>query len=284
MSGTGTILVALDGFAAANAAAHVAIQIAQARSLSIYGLFIIDEALLLNPYANFQHELEGRSDDMPRDRVLALFKARGSKVLQELENQCQLANVPAHTELMLGGVPELILRESKHSELLSLGRRGGNGDHQSDRLGHNFRYIAHHVRCPVIVGGVSRRHSLQRLLLAYDDTGHGSRAEDCTVEWAALLRRVLPSDLIVLAIQHQDERPPRWEESIKACLDRGGLRNYNLVIRTGVTASAIMAVSITHHADLIIMAHYPHNAFIEWLTGSTVDTILRNSALPVVMV
>jgi nucleotide-binding universal stress UspA family protein len=56
------------------------------------------------------------------------------------------------------------------------------------------------------------------------------------------------------------------------------------VIRTGVTASAITAVSITHHADLIIMARYPHHAFLEWLTGSTADTILRNSPLPVLMI
>jgi len=112
MSANGKVLVAINGSPAANAAAHAAIQVAQARSRSIYGLFIIDESLLLNPYADFQHELGGLSDDLPRDRLLAIFKARGSAVLHGLEDQCQAAHVPVHTELVLGGVPELILREA----------------------------------------------------------------------------------------------------------------------------------------------------------------------------
>ncbi len=284
MSINGKILVALDGSPAANAAAHAAIQIAQARALSIYGLSIIDEALLLNPYADLQHELGSMSDDISRDRMLAIFKARGFELLHGFEEQCRAAGVPVHTELMLGGVTELILREAEQAEMLSLGRRGGNSDHQSDRLGHNFRTIAHHVHCPVIVGGDIRSRSLKRLLLAYDGNGHALCADECAVEWAALLQRALPSNMIVLAMQHQDERPSHWETTLKTCLDRGGLQKYNLVIRTGVTASAITMVSSTHHADLIIMARYQHNAFLEWLTGSTVDTILRNLALPVLMV
>lgn len=280
MSANNKILVAIDGFPAANAAAHAAIQIAQARSLSIDGLFIIDEALLLNPYADFRHELGSLSDDLSRDHLLAIWKVRGSEVLDGLEDQCRVANVPIHTELMLGGVTELILRKAEQSEMLSLGRRGGISDPQSDRLGHNFRYIAHHVRCPVIVGGDNHYRSMKRVLLAYEDDERAL----CAVEWAALLQHDLPSDLIVLAMQHQDECPPQWETAIKACLDRGGLQNYNLVIRTGVTAAAITTVSSTHHADLIIMAHYQHNAFLEWLMGSTVDTILRNSPLPVLIV
>ncbi len=281
---TGKILVALDGSAAANAAARVAIQIAQARSLSIYGLSIIDEAVLLNPYADLQHEWGGMSDDLPRDHLMAVSKLRGNEALRWLEDQCRAADVPVCTELMLGGVSELILREAGKCDMLSLGRRGGQRDHQSDHLGHNFRRITHHVRCPVIAGGDSHGRSLKRLLLAYDDDGGGQCAEECGMECAASLQRALSGDVIVLAMQRQDERPPRWEMAIKACLSRGGLQDYNLVIRTGVTASAITAVSITHHADLIIMARYQRNAFLEWLTGSTADTILRNSALPVLMV
>ncbi len=284
MSANNKILVALDGSPAANAAARAAIQIAHARSLSIYGLFIIDEALLLNPYADLQHELGSMSDDMSRDRMLAIFKSRGGEVLHGLEEQCQVAEVPVHTELMLGGVTELILREAEQSAMLSLGRRGGSSDPQSDRLGHNFRYIAHHVHCPVIVGGDTHYRSMKRLLVAYDGDGQALCSEECAVEWAALLQRALSSDVMVLAMQHQDERPTHWETGIKVCLDHGGLQNYNLVIRTGVTATAITMVSSTHHADLIIMARYQHGAFLEWLTGSTVDTILRNSPLPVLMV
>ncbi len=280
MSANSRILVAVDGSPAANAAARAAIQIAQARSCSIDGLFIIDESLLLNPYADFQLELDGVSEDLPRVRLLAIFKARGSAVLRRLEDRCQAAHVPVHTELMLGGVPELILREAAQSEMLALGRRGNHSAHQSDRLGHNFRQIAHHVPCPIIAGGDHRYRSIKRLLLAYDGNGH----VPCAVEWAALLQHDLPSDMIVLAMQQQDERSSHWEAAVKAGLDHGGLQNYNLVIRTGVAATAITTVSSTHHADLIIMARYQHNAFLEWLTGSTVDTILRNSPLPVLIV
>ncbi len=280
MSANGKILVAIDGSPAARAATRVAVQIAQARSLAIDGLFIIDERLLLNPYADFQHELGNISDVISRDRMLAALKVRGGEALFWLEEQCRAADVPVQTELLLGGVTELILHEAEQAEMISLGRQGGNRDHPSDRLGHNFRYIVHHVHRPVIAGGDRRYSPMKRLLLAYDSHEH----MQCAVEWAAMLHQALPGDLMVLAMQNQDERPPHWEAAIKACLDHGGLQDYNLVIRTGVTASAITMVSSTHHADLIVLPRYPHNAFIEWLTGSTVDTILRNSPLPVLIV
>jgi nucleotide-binding universal stress UspA family protein len=52
-----TILVALDGSPSAQAAASVAFEIAQSQNLRIQGLYVVDDTLVLNMYANYQAEL-----------------------------------------------------------------------------------------------------------------------------------------------------------------------------------------------------------------------------------
>jgi nucleotide-binding universal stress UspA family protein len=46
----------------------------------------------------------------------------------------------------------------------------------------------------------------------------------------------------------------------------------------------IVAAAEEIEADLIVMGRYGHSAFIEWLTGSTVEYVLRNTRRPVLMI
>ena len=87
-----TLLVADDGSPAAQAAANVAVQIAKSRDLLVRGLYVVDEALILDTYADHRRELGNVPEVTSRDDLIAWFKKQGESALRELEARCQAAN------------------------------------------------------------------------------------------------------------------------------------------------------------------------------------------------
>jgi nucleotide-binding universal stress UspA family protein len=269
-----TIVVAQDGSRAALATAGIAIQIAQSQGLSIHGLYVVDETLALNPYADYRHELE--SDRAPASRVelLTWFGEQGDVALQLLEARCQAAGVPVTSEILAGGVPEIVLRESEQARLLAVGRRGHGHKGDPHHLGQSFRAIAHHTHLPLIIGGDEER-TVRRLLLAYD----GSEGARLALSWASLLQDALPAEVMAVAVQENGlQSTNEWLEEARAQLP--GCRCLH---RQGQPASNIVTVAKENQADLIVMGRYRHAALPEWLTNSTVDRVLRGTQLPVLM-
>jgi nucleotide-binding universal stress UspA family protein len=272
------ILVAQDGSPAAQAAASVAIQIAQSRNLAIRGLYVVDEALVLDTYADYQAELGDIEKPTSRDDLVARFRERGETALQLLAARCQAAGVPVTTEIEFGGVLELLLQEAAQVELLALGRRGHRHAADPGHLGSHFRTIAHHIRQPLLVGGDEQR-PIQHLLLAYD----GSQSAQRALDWSSLLQQTLSAKVLVLAVQESGDTPGQWGMDMEAQVAQSGLTHYEFLTRLGQPATEIVAVAAENQVDLIVMGRYHHIALLEWLAGSTVDQVLRNTGLPVLV-
>ena len=273
-SGTNQIVVAQDGSPTALAAAAIAIQIAQNQDLSVHGLYVVDELLALEPYADYRRELESEGAPASRAELLTWFEEQGDAALQRLEVRCQAVGVPVVTELVAGGVPEMVLRASERARLLALGRRGHGHEGDPQHLGQSFRAIAHHAHVPLIVGGGEER-TVRRLLLAYDGGKHAQRA----LAWASLLQRTLPADVMVVAVQENEiHTTNEWLAEA-----RSQLAGCRCLHRLGQPDSEIVAVAEENQADLIVMGRYRHTALLEGLLGSTVDRVLRNTQLPVLM-
>ncbi len=273
-----TLLVADDGSPAAQAAANVAIQIAQSRDLLVRGLYIVDEALILDTYADYRRELGGGPEISSRDDLITWFKKQGESALRELEARCQAAQVAATTDLLFGGVPEMVLREAGQAQLLAVGRRGHGHTGDSGYLGRNFQAIAHHTLRPMLVGGDDER-SVQRLLLAYNAGEHARHA----LAWAILLQRTLSSDVVVLNVKEGGHTSRNMSSKMVDDLDQGGLTNYRFLSREGQPAEEIVAAAAENDVDLIVMGRYRHTALLEWLVGSTLDRVLRHTPLPVLV-
>jgi nucleotide-binding universal stress UspA family protein len=175
---TNRIVVAQDGSPAALAAAGIAIQIARSQDLFIHGLYVVDEALALDSYADYQHELESNGEPASRAELLTWFEEQGDAALQMLEARCQATGVPVTAELLAGGVPEMVLRQSEQARLLAIGRRGHGHAGDPHHLGRSFRTIAHHAHLPIVIGGGEER-TVRRLLLAYD----GSERTQPALSW-----------------------------------------------------------------------------------------------------
>jgi nucleotide-binding universal stress UspA family protein len=271
---TSEILVAQDGSTSALAAAHIAIQIAQSQDLSVHGLYVVDETLALDTYADYRNELESNGEMTSRAELLTWFEEEGDAALQMLEVRCQAAGVPVTAELLAGGVPELVLRASKQARLLAIGRRGHGHEGDTHHLGRSFRTIAHHAHLPLIIGGDEAR-TVRRLLLAYDGTKHAQPA----LAWASLLQRTLPAEVMVVAVQENGlQSTSEWLGEARA-----QLAGCQCLHRLGQPASEIVAAADETQADLIVMGRYRHTVLLEWLLGSTVDRVLRGTQVPVLM-
>ena len=72
-----------------------------------------------------------------------------------------------------------------------------------------------------------------------------------------------------------------WLTEMEEQIDDSGLHNYRFVGRQGDATAQILAVAAEEKVDMIIMGGYQHGALREWLTGSTLDQVLRNTPLPV---
>ena len=268
------ILVAQDGSTSALAAAQVAIQIARSQNLSIRGLYVVDEALAMDSYAD--HRVELQSDDEPASRaeLLAWFEEQGDAALQRLEVRCQAAGVPMTSELIAGGIPDMVLRASEQAQLLAIGRRGHGHEDDPNHLGRSFRSIAHRAHLPLVIGGDAER-KVQRLLLAYDGTQHAKSA----LAWASSLQHTIPAKVAVVSVQeNKSRRAGGWLEEARA-----QLTGCQCLHRLGQPADEIVAAAGETQADLIVLGRYRHTTLLEWLMGSTVDRVLRGTQLPVLM-
>jgi len=273
-----TLLVADDGSPSAQAAANVAVQIAQSQDLLVRGLYVVDEALILDTYADYRRELGNVPEVTSRDDLIAWFKTQGESALRDLEARCQVAQVLATTDLLFGGVPEMVLREADQAQLLALGRRGHGHVSDSGYLGRNFRAIAHHTARPMLVGGDEER-SVERLLLAYNGGEHARHA----LAWAILLQRTLHSDVVVLSVRENGHTSRVSSSEMVDQLNQDGLSHYRFLSHEGQPAGEIVAAAAENDVDLIVMGRYRHTALLEWLVGSTLDRVLRHTGLSVLV-
>ena len=281
------ILVADDDSLEARAAAKTAFQIARVQDLPIRGLYVADESLMLDTYASYHAELPllldsdnyGR-EPTSRAELMRWFENQGTLALDRLQASGKEVGVSVTTELLAGGVSELVLRNAAKARLLAIGRRGHGHKEVADSLGHNFRKIAHHVHLPMLVGG-KKTPSLHRLLLAYHGQAHANDA----LNWAIKLKRDLSAEVIVLAIREDTDSGNGAVslEEIKNRLAHSDLAASRFLTGQGRPSNEIAAAAVANDVDLIILGRYRHSAVLEWLVGSTVDRLLRATSLPVLI-
>jgi nucleotide-binding universal stress UspA family protein len=271
-----TVLVATDGSHLAQSAAKFAIDLAQRENLKIHGLYIVDEVLVLDGYINYQAELEKEIPGKSNVKLVEMFEEQGTGAIQWLEERCLEAGVPVTSEMLFGGVAELIVEEAREVEILALGRRGHGHSDTPGRLGRMFRRIAHQSAVPYLVGG-DQVGPVQRLLLGYDGTEKAKRA----LSWAARFQQDFECEALVVSVAQDAETQRDWLSEMQADIEAGDLVNYRFIVREGEPANEIAAVAEENRVDLIVVGRYRHSALVDWLTGSNLDRVLRKSPLPV---
>ncbi len=271
-----TILIALDGSRPSQVAASLALQIAKQEKLLIRGLYVVDELLVVGAEYSLEKELGYKPGEvLLSDERTQLLKGQGEAALRWLEERGQNNEVPIQGDLMFGGMPDVIIKEAKKVRLLALGRQGRGHDDDTTHLGGHFRAIAHHAPVPLLIGGEALS-PIRRILLAYD----GSLPAQHALTWASLLQRIWQSHLLVVSVA-DETASPHWLAEMEEQIDDSGLQNYRFIGRQGDATAEILATVTEEKADMIVMGGHQHSALLEWITGSTLDQVLRNTPLPV---
>ncbi len=271
-----SVLVALDGSRPSQVAASLAIQIAKQEKLLVRGIYIVDELLAVGAEHNLDKELGYKPGEVlwSGERT-QLLKGQGEIALRWLEECGQDNNVPIEGELMFGGMPDVIINQAENVQLLALGRQGRSHDGNATHLGSHFREIAHHIHIPMLVGGEALS-PIRRILLAYD----GSLPTKHALAWASCLQHIWQSHLLVVSVA-DESASPSWLAEMEKQIDESGLQNYRFVGLHGDATAQILATTAKEKADMIIMGGYQHSVLREWITGSILDQVLRNTPLPI---
>jgi nucleotide-binding universal stress UspA family protein len=273
------ILLAIDGSEISWNTATTSIEVAKALDIKILGLYVIDEELVLNDYADYMKELGVKELLLSRADKAALFKNRGHEILQKLKSRCHEAGVLATTEIGLGGVEKMVMDQAQKAMILAIGRRGNGHPDSPDYLGKNFRHCAHRSKIPLLVGG-DRAKPLKKILIAYNGRERAQKA----LNWAKRFLDHGTFEMLGLVVKEEDSSSVRvWEEDIKSEFSQNGIKNFRLIIQQGNASERIVETAVTSQSDLVIMGGYRHKALLEWLEGSTLESVLRKMPLPVLV-
>jgi nucleotide-binding universal stress UspA family protein len=118
------------------------------------------------------------------------------------------------------------------------------------------------------------------LLVAYN----GSDRARSALNWAGRLQQTLPAEIAAVAVQETDaDLAGQWLQEAQAALPYLHFDTCWCLKRQGQPAAEIVAAAEEIETDLILMGRYGHSAFIERLTGSTVEYVLKNSPLPILL-
>lgn len=270
------ILIGLDGSRPSKSAAKYALQLAQNLNLSIHGIFIVDESIIMGPYEYYKAELGISETPASQAELVQLFEIFGEREIHWLENLCHTAHVPITTSLLFGGVSECILENAADSQFLAVGRRGNNHAGDEHHLGQYFQYIAHHAQVPILVGGNQHRY-IEQVLLAYD----GSRAAQPALKWGVRFQQAMHCQVSVVVVNENSEPLSQWRNQIEHKLQSAGLENNELILKQADPVVTILDAAKKLQADLIVMGKYRHARLRQWLFGSKVDTILHQTQRPI---
>lgn len=268
------ILLGVDGSTAARDAALTSLNLARALDWSAHALYVVEESLVMDPYANIHPELAGTAEPHSREERLAWLQEQGERALAWVVEQAAMCGILVKTEIIFGGMPDILLKEVEKAAVLAVGRRGNGHAGRSEHLGHHFRTLARRSSRPLLVGG-KMTDSLQHLLLAYDGEEDTERA----LAWAVAWQQVLPLEVTPLVVD--DHAPAGWVAGLKTRVSRSGLDFQRFLVEQGDPAERIIEVLRKERPDALLMGSYDHIGLVEWFTGSTLDHVLRHTSLPV---
>ena len=276
------ILVPVDGSDSAWIALEQAIEIAKEEQAAIHGLYVVDARLLEAPYilAMFPYDFYPEGDPRRLEQAMEVSKRlhqRGEEILQRLADRCQEAGVPCETELTDGIVAQVILERAKDADLVVLGRTGEGAQWTGPLLGSVFEAVVRHSPVPVLATHDQVR-PIRCILVAYDGSERAKDALNIAARLAASGNRLL---LYVTVDDGHRNRGEAYQEA-KKILDELGVEHMRLFLK-GHPAEKILEAAASQKCDLIVLGAYGHSPFMKVFFGSTVDEVIHQAELPVMV-
>lgn len=251
-----SILVPISGEPNSWCALDQAIQFGKAKGTRIYGLHIIS------------------SDDANANERAQLAKT-------VFEHRCQTDDIPGELAIEAGKTARLICERAVWTDLIVMYLEHPPGRQPLQKLKSGFRTILHRCSRPILaVPGEATM--MEHALLAYD----GSPKADEALFVSAHLANCWNVTLTVMTVTEIGRRTSETLSLAKSYLHTHDVQatfceipgaDYDSV------GAAVLDTAREHQCDHIIMGGYGRKSVLEIVLGSSVDHVLRESPVPVLI-
>jgi nucleotide-binding universal stress UspA family protein len=245
-----TILVAIDGSGPSQVAATAAVRLAKETALNVQGLYVIGTRKIRDGERIVRAEIDGNIDPDNPAEMVEQFKSQGDEALDWLEKLCYKYEVPVTTNILFGGIPEMILEASKTNRLLSIGRRGHVYDKTPRILGENFEYILTHIKIPALIGG-NQNTDFKRVYIVISE----EESIGMLMNWGEQIQQAFSCQLftsLYLEDEKDPEKAPKMIQQLNNIKVTGG---YQLLGETRSIPDIIKNAQ-DQNIDLLIMEGY----------------------------
>ncbi len=275
------ILVCMDGSAHGDVAREYSLYLARRLDARLEGLHVLDSRTLEGP---LMADISGWVGAQPFAAQLQQFREllqqKGETILQAFAARCQAEDLTAESRLRMGHPAREILEQETRTELLVLGRQGEHAAWLGDSPGSTAERVARSSVKPCLVTP-GAFHPIDKLLVAFDGSAHGSKAVHVAAELALALD--VPLSVLTVVTDKDSDAAHRIAQE-GAEMARAHRCRTNHLVASGRPDEAILSTAREQDFSLIVGGAYGHSRIRSMILGSTTHHLIAKSDLPVLIV
>ena len=276
-----TVLVALEGGAYFEPVVETGLSMTEAFEGRVLGLHVIDLRKAEGPSIQYIGDfMEADLYYEYRPELREVMEEKGKELLKDFSARTVERKLDSEALLEYGLVSDEICKKAFLADLVVMGKRGdvagAEGEKAKSSPGSTLIAALRRVHKPVLVVPAKCR-AIRKALLAYD----GSQAANAALRDGAALVKLLGLPAVLLTVGAPEEARDIVSEA------ESYLRPYGMdlvkITRRGDEDSLILSVAEEEGCDLIIMGAYGHSRVREIFLGSTTESVLKGTTLPVLL-
>jgi len=276
-----SILVCTDGSRYGDTAVEYAVELAARLSARLLGMHVLDSRMLEGPFmADVSGWLGAQPYGAELEKFRQLMEEKGEAIIRAFMDRATRAGVKAVSEVKMGHPARVILEEEGRAELLVIGQRGEHAEFGGELLGSTADRVIRRTVTPCLVTPADYR-PINRILAAYDGSGHGAAA----VKEAAELSSVLGCELVVITVEDHisaEEAERIADDGFALAADH--TEPVRAVLEKGDPARVMLEFARKEKCDLIAVGAYGRSRIRELILGSVPTQLIIGADVPVLVV
>lgn len=273
-----SILMPVDGSEHSEIALEYAIEFSKFYEAKINLLHVIDIRALEGP---LMQDISASIGAIPygnyQVQIREILEERADAILSQAEEKCKEADVGYKKKTNIGIVPKEICEEAHKVDLVVLGQRGEHARWATAILGSTLESVVRSCNKPILVTACQTVDNVDKILMAYDGENYANDALHVTANIATEMD--LP--MVVLTVASEEIGAQIIDEA------RDYLTPYELDVEyelvQGDSADKILEIAHEKECNLIAMGAYGEWRFKELILGSTTESVLRKTDLPLLL-
>ncbi len=276
-----SVLVCTDGSGYGDAACEYGIHLALRLKGRLSALHVLDSRMLEGP---LMADISGWVGAQPFGAQLQQFRElmqeKGEAVIAAFNDRCVKAGIEAEGWVKMGHPISVILEEESRAELLVIGQKGEHAEFVGDMMGSTVERVVRNSIKPCLVTPEQFK-PVSKILIAYDGSGHASRALQEGIELAQAL--ALPASILTVAEDKDMDKAGQVSREGQKLAAAHEFEAAHLVAK-GPANMAILDMAAEHGFDLIVMGAFGHGRIREMILGSTTTSLIAEAFCPVMLV